>query len=207
MLLTSIRMTLYIIIITTIVSLAAFSKTSLIDQFVFSPYMMKHHKQWYRYVTCGLLHGDFVHLFVNMFVLYSFGNAVEVYYNYAFGELSWLVFLLLYVSSIFAANVTTYAKHQNDPSYRSLGASGAVSAVVFTSILFDPFRNIYLYGIIGLPGILLGVIYLGYSYYMGKKGSNDNINHDAHLYGAIYGIVFTLFLKPKIFMVFINQLF
>lgn len=207
MLLTSIRMTLYIIIITTIVSLAAFSKTSLIDQFVFSPYMMKYHKQWYRYVTCGLLHGDFFHLFVNMFVLYSFGNAVEVYYGYAFGELSWLVFILLYVSSIFAANVTTYSKHQNDPGYRSLGASGAVSAVVFTSILFDPFRNIYLYGIIGLPGILLGVIYLGYSYYMGKKGSTDNINHDAHLYGAIYGIVFTLFLKPKIFMVFINQLF
>ncbi len=207
MLLTSIRMTLYIIIITSIVSLIAFSKQSMIDQFVFSPYMVKHHKQWYRYVTCGLLHGDLFHLFVNMFVLYSFGNAVEIYYSYAFGLNGWMVYLLLYVSSIFAANVSTYSKHQHDPGYRSLGASGAVSAVVFTSILFDPFRKIYLYGIIGLPGILLGIIYLGYSYYMGKKDATDNINHDAHLYGAIYGIVFTLFLKPGIFMVFINQLF
>lgn len=199
-------MTLYIIIITSLVSLAAFSKPTLIDQFVFSPYMIKQHNQWYRYITCGLLHGDFFHLFVNMFVLYSFGNAVEIYYRYAFGQFSWGVFLLLYVSSVFAANVTTYSKHQNDPGYRSLGASGAVSAVVFTSILFDPFRDIYLYGIIGLPGILLGAIYLGYSYYMGKKGSTDNINHDAHLYGAIYGILFTVFLKPKVVMIFLNQL-
>jgi membrane associated rhomboid family serine protease len=201
-------MTLYIIIITTIVSLIAFSKPAISDQFVFSPYMMKYHRQWYRYVTCGLLHGDFFHLFVNMFVLYSFGNAVEIYYGYAFGLNGWMVYLLLYVSSIFAANVSTYSKHQNDPGYRSLGASGAVSAVVFTSILFDPFRSIYLYGIIGLPGILLGAIYLGYSYYMGKKGGGaDNINHDAHFYGAIYGIVFTVFLKPAVVMAFINQLF
>lgn len=201
-------MTLYIIIITCIVSLIALAQTSIIDQFVFSPYMVNQSKQWYRFVTCGLLHGDLLHLAVNMYVLYSFGNAVEYYYAIAFGHNSTMIYITLYVSSIFAANVSTYYKHKNNPDYRSLGASGAVSAVVFASILFDPFSKIYLYGIIGLPGIILGIIYLGYSYYMGKKGSGaDNINHEAHLYGALFGIAFTLAFKPLLFSAFIQKLF
>jgi membrane associated rhomboid family serine protease len=201
-------MTLYIIIITAAISLLAMQKPEITDRFVFQPYMVKHHKQWYRYITCGFLHGDLFHLFVNMFVLYSFGQTVEIYYKRVFGgEISWLIYILLYISSIFAANVSTYMKHQNDPQYRSLGASGAVSAVVFASILFNPYAKIYLYGIIGLPGIVLGLAYLGYSYYMGKKEAGDGINHEAHLFGALYGILFTIFLKPEVFKIFFRQLF
>lgn len=178
------------------------------DRFIFSPYMVKHANQWYRFITCGLLHGDLFHLGVNMYVLYSFGNAVEYYYRITFGHNSWIYFLILYVSSIFAANATTYSKQQNNPDYRSLGASGAVSAVVFAAILFNPFSKITLYFAIELPGIVLGVIYLGYTYYMSKKGSGaDNINHDAHLYGALYGFAFTLVLKPALFSAFIHKLF
>lgn len=201
-------MTLYIIIITAAISLIAFSQPRVMNALIFDPIAIKHQKQYYRFVTCGLLHADFFHLFVNMFVLYSFGQAVEYYYGKVFGSNAELVYLTLYVTSIFAANVSTYYKQQNNPSYHSLGASGAVSAVVFASILFAPFNKIYLYGIIGLPGIVLGGLYLAYSYYMSKREvSTDNINHDAHWQGAVYGILFTLALKPKVLSIFINQLF
>jgi membrane associated rhomboid family serine protease len=156
-------------------------------------------------VTSGFQHADFLHLFVNMFVMLSFGRAVENYYSQIFGIYSNWVFLLLYISSIFAANLSTLYKYQNTSSYNALGASGAVSAIVFTSILFNPFNKIYLYGIIGLPGILLGAIYLAYSYYMSKKQS-DNINHEAHFYGAVYGVLFTLALKPKVINIFMYKI-
>jgi membrane associated rhomboid family serine protease len=200
-------MTLYIIIITTIVSLLAFNQPRLMDAFIFDPSRIQSEKQYYRFITCGLLHGDFFHLFVNMFVLYSFGQAVEYYYSKLFGQQSWIIFLILYITSIFAAHVSTYFKQQHNPTYKALGASGAVSAVVFTSILFAPFTKIYLYGIIGLPGIILGGLYLGYSYYMSKRESADNINHDAHWQGAVYGILFTIVLKPLVIRIFLNQLF
>jgi membrane associated rhomboid family serine protease len=200
-------MTLYIIIITTIVSLIAFNQPRVMDALIFEPTQIKSEKQYYRFITCGLLHGDFFHLFVNMFVLYSFGQAVEYYYSKIFGQSSWIIYLLLYVLSLFAANVSTYFKHQNNPSYRALGASGAVSAIVFTSILFAPFTKIYLYGVIGLPGILLGVLYLAYSFYMSKRESADNINHDVHWQGAVFGVLFTIVLKPEVVRIFLSQFF
>jgi membrane associated rhomboid family serine protease len=140
-----------------------------------------------------------------MFVLYSFGLAVERYYSFIFGNASTIIFLLLYISSVGAANVFSYYKHQNNSSFISVGASGAVSAIVFVSILFDPYRPLYLYGLIGIPGILLGIGYLIYSYYMSNKGT-DNIDHNAHLYGAIYGMLFTIVFKPSLFLAFVFKL-
>ena len=198
-------MTIYIILGTVIISLISFYNHKLHAKLIFNPYLVKHHKHWYRMVTSGFLHADFLHLFVNMFVMLSFGRAVESYYSLVFGIYSNWVFLLLYISSIFAANLSTLYKYQNKSTYNALGASGAVSAIVFTSILFNPFNKIYLYGIIGLPGILLGAIYLAYSYYMSKK-QNDNINHEAHFYGAVYGVLFTLALKPKVINIFIYEI-
>ena len=198
-------MTIYIILATVIISLICFYNHNLHAKLIFNPYLVKHHKDWYRMVTSGFLHADFLHLFVNMFVMLSFGRAVENYYSHFFGTYSNWVFLLLYISSIFAANLSTLYKYQNTSSYNALGASGAVSAIVFTSILFNPFNKIYLYGILGLPGILLGAIYLAYSYYMSKKQS-DNINHEAHFYGAVYGVLFTLALKPKVINIFIHEI-
>lgn len=198
-------MTIYIIIITSIVSIVCFYNNAVYRQLILNPYLVKEKKEWYRLFSSGLMHADFLHLFVNMFVLYSFGNVVEFYYQIVFGDVSKWIFILLYITSIAAANFSTQFKYQNSSYYNSLGASGAVSAVVFTSILFAPFNKIYLYGLIGIPGIILGILYLGYSYYMSKRNS-DNTNHEAHFYGAVYGVLFTLVLKPKVFLFFIEQL-
>ncbi len=198
-------MTIYIIIITSIVSIVCFYNNAVYRQLILNPYLVKEKKEWYRLFSSGLMHADFLHLFVNMFVLYSFGNVVEFYYQIVFGDVSKWIFILLYITSIAAANFSTQYKYQNSSYYNSLGASGAVSAVVFTSILFAPFNKIYLYGLIGIPGIILGILYLGYSYYMSKRNS-DNTNHEAHFYGAVYGVLFTLVLKPKVFLFFIEQL-
>lgn len=198
-------MTFFIIIVTVLVSIACFNNAELNARLILNPYTVKREKQWYRLLTSGFQHADFLHLFVNMFVLYSFGQVVEQYYSIMFGAGGKYLYLILYFTSIYAANLSTQYKYQDISHYNALGASGAVSAVVFASILFDPYNKIYLYGIIGLPGILLGAIYLGYSYYASKK-QNDNINHEAHFYGAVYGILFTIVLKPKIAVFFFNQL-
>jgi len=198
-------MTIPIIVITVLISLIAFNNHSINSKFIFDPYAIKYRKEWWRFITSGFLHADFFHLFINMFVLFSFGQATEQYYFYAFKEKAYILFPLLYLSAIFAASASTYEKHKNNPAYRSLGASGAVSAVVFTTILFNPWSKIYLYGLIGLPGILMGIAYLVYSWYMSKKDA-DHINHEAHFYGAVYGIVFTLVFKPALFLFFVRQL-
>jgi membrane associated rhomboid family serine protease len=198
-------MTLYIIIVTVIVSLICFQNQQISSKLIHNPYIVKHQNQWYRLVTSGFLHANFLHLFINMFVLYSFGNAVEYYYQTIFPVGGKYLYIVLYFTAIYASNLFTQYKQQNNSAYNSLGASGAVSAVVFASILFAPYNKIYLYGIIGIPGIILGIIYLGYSYYASKK-QNDNINHEAHLYGAIYGMLFTIVLKPKVALIFYQQL-
>lgn len=198
-------MTLFIIIVTVIVSLVCFNNPELNNKLILNPYTVKRQNQWYRLLTSGFQHADFLHLFVNMFVLYSFGQVVEQYYSVMFGAGGKYLYLVLYFTAIYAANLSTQYKHQDNAHYSALGASGAVSAVVFASILFDPYNKIYLYGIIGLPGILLGAVYLGYSYYASKK-QNDHINHEAHFYGAVYGLLFTIVLKPKIAVFFFNQL-
>lgn len=200
-------MTFIIICITCLISFAAFSQPAITNRFVFQPYAIKHNREWYRYITSGLLHADFLHLFVNMFVFYSFGQAVEYYYQEVFGHNWKLMYILLYVTSIFAANVSTYFKEQNNPTYRSLGASGAVSAVVFASILFNPYQELVLMFAIPMPAVVYGILYLVYSYYMTKKDMGDNIHHEAHLQGALYGMLFTVVMKPQVVMLFLDRLF
>lgn len=197
-------MTIIIIFITIAVSLYGLSNTDFNYKLIHNPYLVKHKKQWYRLLTSGLLHADFIHLFVNMFVLYSFGRVVEFYYLRLFENASWFIYLLLYFTAIYASSAASQYKNQNNPQYNSLGASGAVSAVLFTAILFEPFEPLYLYGIVKIPGIVFGLLYLGYSYYMSKK-QIDQVNHDAHFYGAIYGIVFTLVLKPQVGLAFLGK--
>jgi membrane associated rhomboid family serine protease len=194
-------MTLYIIGITIIISLAAFSSRELKERLMLNPYMMKRQNQWYRYITSGFIHDDEVHLLANMFTLYMFGEYVDFFYGALFGKSAWLMYCVLYITSIFAANVSTYLKYQDSAGYRSLGASGATSAIVFAAILYKPYLQIW-----GLPGFIMGIAYLAYSYYAGRKGG-DHINHEAHFYGAIYGVLFTIVLKPIVAQIFFNQLF
>ena len=198
-------MTTYFLVITIVVSLIAFQNSETFSKLIFNPYVIHTRKQWYRFFTSGLIHADYLHLAVNMFVLYSFGNAVEMYYSMAFADRGAALYVILYVSALMMSVIPTYNNHKENPGYNGLGASGAVSAVVFAYVIFDPIRPLWLFGIIKMPGILFGLLYLFYSYYMGKKGG-DNINHSAHMWGAIYGLVFTIVMKPSLILDFFEKL-
>jgi membrane associated rhomboid family serine protease len=197
----------YIILgVTVAVSLWALNDHSIMNRFIFNPYVVQVRKEWYRFLTHGFLHADYVHLLVNMYVLYGFGRIVEQMYTLHLGSGGRIAFVFMYLSSIIVASVSSYIKHKDHPGYNSLGASGATSAVVFAFILFAPWAKLSLLFIpIGIPGIIMGVLYLVYSSYMAKRGG-DNIGHDAHFYGAVYGFFYTLLLKPKLGLAFIEQI-
>ncbi len=198
--------TLVIILITVVVSVLAFSNQELFRRFVFNAYDIKHFKNTYRFLSYALIHGDWIHLLVNMMVLFSFGRIVEQYYGFYFGLKGILYYLLLYVGGTALSTLPSYGKHKDDYSYTAVGASGAVSAVVFASIVFDPLNKIYIFLIpFGIPAIIFGILYLVYSWYMGKKNI-DNIGHDAHFWGAVFGFVFTILLKPVLLLQLISIL-
>jgi len=173
----------------------------------FTPYLVKHNRQWYRFFTYSLVHANWAHLLINMFVLYSFGRAVEYFLKYYFTDKYVLYFLLIYIGGVIFSVLFDFSKNKNNSYYNAVGASGAVSAIVFSSILFNPLGKIYLYFIpIGIPSVLFGALYLVYSAYMSRRGK-DNVGHSAHFWGAIFGLVFTILLKPELFKIFINQIF
>ena len=197
--------TIIILVFTCIISLMAFNNRALFNKLIFNPFAIQHSKEWYRFLTGGIIHADFLHLAVNMFVLYSFGGIVEMYYAQVFGENAVGYFLMLYVGGLLFSVLPTYNRNKDNFSYNGLGASGAVSAVVFSFILFDPMQKLCLYGLLCLPGIIFGVLYLVYCYYMNKKGGS-NVNHDAHMWGAVFGFCFTILLKPTLFLAFVERL-
>lgn len=198
-------MTLNIIIATVICSLLAFNNKNFLDKTIFKPVLVSSGREWYRFFSSGFIHADFFHLLVNMFVLYSFGPPVEMRFEYLLGEAGSVMFLIYYVIGLAVSSLPTYYRNKNNYAYNSLGASGAVSAILFSYIIFEPWNKIYLYGIIGIPGILAGAAYLIYSSYMDKRGG-DNINHNAHFWGAVYGFIFPITIKPIVFIYFIEQL-
>ena len=200
--------TTIIVIITSIISIFAFKRHDVMRKFDLAPYQIATKREYYRFFTHAFLHADWVHLIINMLVLYSFGRHVENIFSElkVRGLLSSpeLTYLLLYIGGILLSTVTTYLRHRTNPDYLAVGASGAVSSILFTSIFFSPMEMIYFYGIIPMPGIIFGVLYLIYSSYMSRKGG-DNINHDAHLWGAVYGFIFPLFIDFSLFNEFLNQ--
>ncbi len=196
----------YIIIgVTAVVTYMAWQNSDLFLKLLLSPYDMIRNKQYYRLLTHGFLHANWPHLIVNMLVFWSFGQNVIYYMTYFWGPIGGLLFVFMYLSAIVVSSFYSVSKHKDDIGYSAVGASGATSAVVFASIFFDPWNMIYFFGILPIPGILFGAMYLVYSYRMSKKGT-DNIGHDAHLWGAIYGFSFPLFFKPQLFLFFIENL-
>ncbi len=190
--------TIIIIAVTVLVSLLAFNNHEIFRRLAFNAYDIKHFKNSYRFLSYALIHADWIHLLINMMVLYSFGRVVEQYYEIYFGAKGMLYYMLLYVGGTALSTLPSYGKHKDDYTYTAVGASGAVSAVVFASILFDPLSKIYIFLIpIGIPAIVFGFLYLVYSAYMGKKNI-DNVGHDAHFWGAVFGFVFTIVLKPEL---------
>ena len=198
--------TLIIIIFTIIISVQGFSRIDILEKLKHSPYVEVRNKEYYRLLTSGLVHADYIHLGFNMFVLWQFGEAVEHIYEGIFGEgIGRLLYLVLYFTAIIFADLPSLRKHKDNPAYASVGASGAVSAVIFAFILFHPWAEMSLYGIIPFRAVIGGALYLVYEQWA-STNSNDNIGHDAHFTGAIYGIMFTVLLQPSIYNDFIEQL-
>ncbi|MEX1202568.1 MAG: rhomboid family intramembrane serine protease [Ferruginibacter sp.] len=173
-------------------SIIGFYNAGFLTKTIGWPYYSKRNKEYYRFISSGFLHADWMHLFFNMFTLFFFGQNLEIIFNLCFTGGGYL-YLLLYFAGLIAADLPSYFKHQNDQNYRSLGASGAVSAVVFASILFDPWSQLALYGFIKMSALIFAVVYVVYCIYMGKQ-NQDNVNHDAHLWGSVFGLLFTLIL-------------
>jgi len=198
-------MILTIIAITCLVSIMAFSNPDLMNRLQFNAYAIKHQRQAWRFFTYGLVHAGWAHLAINMFVLWSFGRIVYSLYGYLFGNIGILYFLMLYIGGIMFSVLFDYGRHKNDSWYNAVGASGAVSAVVFASIILYPAGGIYLFFIpIEIPSPVFGILYLIYSASMARRG-RDNIGHDAHFWGAIYGVVLTIAFKPVLFLRFIDE--
>lgn len=195
-------LSLIIIIITCVISIMSFNRPGEIDKLSMWPYMVKEHKQYYRFITAGLVHADYMHLGFNMLTMWFFGKYIEMIFQDLFG--SKIYFLVFYVLALILSDLPSYIRHRNNYGFRSIGASGAVSAVVFAFILFQPWAKIVVF-VIPMPAILYGVLFLGYSVYMSRRGG-DGINHDAHFWGAVFGIVFPLVIRPELAGYFIQQI-
>ena len=198
--------TFIIIGFTALISFMAFKNQELKFRLLFYPHRMREEKEWYRYFSSGLIHADFQHLLFNMFTLFFFGQNVEQYLHIFGGDFPETKFWILYFGSMLMSGMFSYYKHQDNHNYMALGASGAVSGVLFSAILFDPWGWLFIFGAIPIPGILFGVGYLFYSAKMAKE-ARDNIGHDAHFYGAIAGVVLTLlFNAPAVASNFIEKI-
>jgi membrane associated rhomboid family serine protease len=194
---------LVIIIITCLISYTALQNYDQLDKLSLQPYMVKRYKQYYRFITSGFVHADFQHLLFNMLTLWFFGRFIEQVFTSLFQNK--VVYVLYYILGIIVANIPSYIKNRNNSNYSSLGASGAISAIVFTAIIVNPWASIYLFFALKIPAVIYGVLFLGISAYMSRKGGG-NINHDAHLWGALFGIVFPLLFHPELGTNFIYML-
>jgi membrane associated rhomboid family serine protease len=184
--------TLIIIIITAIISISGFSNSSVIDKLIFYPPAVTNENQWYRFITCGFIHADYGHLIFNMLSLYFFGRYVESSLIDIFGDSGSLLYIILYLSALVVSLLPTYFKNKNNYYYRSLGASGAVSAVIFAGLMIAPETEVLIFFIpIPIPGFIFAPLYLLISAMMDRKGGS-NINHSAHIWGAIYGLAFII---------------
>lgn len=194
--------TLILIAVTAVVSLLALNNRRIADRLILWPPAIAKKHQYDRLVTHGFIHADFMHLFFNMFTLFFFGRQIEGFMLRQTGS-PW-VFPLFYLSALVVAILPTYLKHQKDPNYMGLGASGAVSAVLFAFILLAPWSKILVF-VIPMPAILFAVLYVAYSIWMDRRGG-DRVNHSAHLAGAAYGLMFTLIMAPDVLQHFLYEL-
>jgi membrane associated rhomboid family serine protease len=195
--------TVIIIILTVLVSIAGFRSPKVIDDLIFYPPAITQNNQYYRFITCGFIHADISHLFFNMYAFYLFGegqakNGTENIFLSIFGDYGRLLYIIMYVLALIVCLIPSFQKNRDNPDYRSLGASGAVSAVVFAYILFNPLQGVGLIFIpVFIPGFLFGIIYLVISWLLDRKGGGS-INHSAHIWGALFGVIFFI-IASKLF--------
>lgn len=204
-------LTLFLIVITSVISFLAFSNLDLFNKLKFNAYMVWHKKEYARLLSHSLVHSGWMHLIFNMYVLWMFGEMIEPTFSspdffphtYKYGK---VLYILMYVIAIPVATIPSLIKHKNNHYYNSVGASGAVSAVVFTTILLAPTMPLGIIFIpIQLPAYIFGLLYLAYTFYMSKK-DKDNIAHDAHFAGSVFGLIFPIILNPSLIEHFIYQI-
>ncbi len=192
-----------------LISISGFNNPELFAKLQFNPYQVVNRGEYYRLLTHGFLHAGWWHLIVNMFVLFLFGRVTEFYLQNlqeaGIIKIYRLIYILFYLVAIIISSLVSLIKHRDNIWYNSVGASGAVSAVIFFSIFFNPWERLYLYAMLPIPGIVFGALYLIYSQYMSRR-EGDNINHDAHFVGAVFGFLFPLLLDAGLFNYFIQQL-
>lgn len=192
--------TLTLILITCLLSFIAFGNRVVMNRLIMWPPAMRR-GQFDRFITYGFVHADGTHLLFNMITLYFFGRAIEAFYRPYFAGMG---FILFYLAALVVAMLPSYFKHKNDPNYLSLGASGAVSAVLFAYILFEPWNLIFVF-FIPMPAIVYALLYTAYTVYSARRGQ-DNINHSAHLWGAGFGVIATIAIEPRLVPRFIQEL-
>ncbi len=192
----------YIIIgITCLVSYQAFNNEELFDKLSFKPYRVAHNKEYYRLITNGFVHADWNHLFFNMLTLFFFGPTIENVFTSLYGA---VIYILFYLLSIAASSLISLYMHKDNPRYCAIGASGAINAVLFAFIMINPLATIYFFFAIPIKAWIFAILFLAYSTYMAKKNM-DNIGHEAHISGAIFGILFTILTIPNVIEHFISQ--
>ncbi len=195
-----------IILFTVVVSIVCFNNEEMFNRLKFNAFDVKHSNQWYRFFSYGFLHSGWVHLLINMIVFYSFGTIVERVFRVFFHEKYILYYILLYLGGLLLSIIPAFGKHKNDVFYNAVGASGAVSSVVFSSIIMMPKAPISFFFIpVEIPAWIFGILYIIYEFYMSRK-AKDNIGHDAHFWGAVYGVIFTIALKPSLAVGFLQQI-
>lgn len=198
--------TLILIIVTCLISYQALNNPGLFQRLKHTPYLVHRDREYYRFLSSGFVHADWMHLIINMYVLYSFGEFVEHKFVFYFGPLMGrLNFLLLYLLTLTVSDIPSYLKHKDNPHFSSVGASGAISGILFVFVLFQPWSILLLFFIIPIPAIFAAVLYLVYSSWASRRGK-DFINHDAHFYGAVFGLLIALGMKPSLFEVFWDRL-
>jgi membrane associated rhomboid family serine protease len=199
---------LIIIGITVLISFSVENKPDLKEKMLFMPYRIKHNGEYQRLISSVFIHADINHLAFNMLSLYFLGTLFEQQLIAVYGvQLGSVHFLLLYLLGGVASEIYPFIRHQDDPYYRSLGASGAVSAVIFAAIFWNPTMDLFLFFIpVPIPAYIFGPIYLAFEYFAMKKGTT-NIAHDAHIGGALFGIFFVLLLNPSKGLEFFQAIF
>ena len=197
--------TLILIIVTVGISIYAWNNPILMDRWVLNPYKVTKRNEYYRFITSGFIHADYGHLLFNMLSLWFIGEGIERLFGMLFGANGAAYYLFLYIVGIIISDIPTFLKHRNNSNYNSLGASGGVSAVLFAAILYAPLLQICLYFFICMPGFVFGLLFLGYSFFESRRGGGY-VNHDAHMYGAIFGMLFMAVVYPGAVPGFFQQI-
>jgi membrane associated rhomboid family serine protease len=199
-----ISVNLLLIIAVASISVLAFYVPAVVEACLMRPVRVFRNKEYHRLALSAFIHADYSHLFFNLFTFYFFGNFVEMAFRAYYPVYGSLLFLLLYILGAVFAIIPSAWKNRKNSNYAALGASGGVEALVFASILIAPTQEICLFAVVCLPGLAVGILYVVYSFYAIKQRTG-NINHEAHLYGAAFGILFTALLIPDSIPSFLSK--